>query len=166
MAQFTFLKPEFPTIYESAYKAFRIAYRDPRTACFYARRAVELTVNWLYKYDNSLQLPYQDNLSALIHEPTFKILVGETVFNKTRLIIKLGNNAVHSAKTISSNDGVSAVRELFHVVYWLAHTYGRNSKPEPSLSFDLDAIPKTATVPKQTLCQGSIIDNGQWTIVR
>jgi type I restriction enzyme R subunit len=153
MAQFTFLKPEFPTIYESAQKAFRIAHRDPRTACFYARRAVELTVNWLYKYDNSLQLPYQDNLSALIHEPTFKILVGETVFNKTRLIIKLGNNAVHSAKPISSNEGVSAVRELFHVAYWLAHTYGRNSKPEPGLNFDLDAIPKTATVPKQTFQQ-------------
>lgn len=70
MSQFTFLKPEFPTIYESAYKAFRIAYCDPRTACFYARRAVELAVNWLYKYGNSLQLLYQDNLSVLIHEPT------------------------------------------------------------------------------------------------
>ena len=49
MSQYTFLKPEFPAIYESAYKAFRIAYCDPRTACFYARRAVELAVNWLYK---------------------------------------------------------------------------------------------------------------------
>jgi type I restriction enzyme R subunit len=45
---------------------------DPRTACFYARRALELAVAWIYRHDSSLRLPYQDNLSALIHEPTFK----------------------------------------------------------------------------------------------
>jgi type I restriction enzyme R subunit len=100
MAQFTFLKAEFPTIYESAHKAFRTAYRDPRTACFYARRALELTVNWLYKYDTSLRLPYQDNLSALIHEPTFKTLVGEAVFNKAKFIIRLGNLAVHNERAV------------------------------------------------------------------
>lgn len=102
MSQFTFLQAEFPTIYESANKAVDAVHPDPRTACFYTRRALELTVNWLYKHDNSLELPYQDNLSALIHEPTFKTLVGEAVFNKTRVIIKLGNQAVHSARAIST----------------------------------------------------------------
>ena len=36
---------------------------DPRTACFYARRALELAVAWAYKHDAALKLPYQDNLS-------------------------------------------------------------------------------------------------------
>lgn len=98
MSQFTFIQSDFPTIYESAKKAVDAVHPDPRTACFYARRTLELTVNWLYKYDNSLELPYQDNLSALIHEPTFKNLVGEAIFNKARVIIKLGNPAVHSAR--------------------------------------------------------------------
>ncbi|PSF29452.1 hypothetical protein C7H19_24345 [Aphanothece hegewaldii CCALA 016] len=153
MNQFVFLKPEFPEIYEEAYKAFRLAYPDPRTACFYARRALELTVNWLYKHDNSLNLPYQDNLSALIHEPTFKTLVGQAVFNKARIIIKLGNQAVHSSKPISINDATIAVQELFHVTYWLAHTYGRSSQPDPKLTFDPNVLPKTAPVPKQTIEQ-------------
>lgn len=153
MSQFTFLQVEFPAIYESANKAFSAVYPDPRTACFYARRALELTVNWLYQYDNSLELPYHDNLSALIHEPTFKTLVGETVFNKTRVIIKLGNQAVHSPKPIPVNDAINAVREFFHVAYWLAHTYGRSSKPEPGLTFKPEALPKTAPVPKQTIEQ-------------
>ncbi|MBW4643001.1 MAG: DUF4145 domain-containing protein [Goleter apudmare HA4340-LM2] len=48
MSQFTFLQAEFPAIYESANKAFSAAHPDPCTACFYARRALELTVNWLY----------------------------------------------------------------------------------------------------------------------
>jgi len=153
MAQFTFLKPEFPAIYESAHKAFRTAYRDPRTACFYARRALELTVNWLYKYDTSLRLPYQDNLSALVHEPTFKELVGEAVFNKIKYIIRLGNLAVHNERAVPANDAINAVREFFHVAYWLAHTYGRTHKPEAGLQFDQQAIPQEATLPKQTVAQ-------------
>ena len=153
MSQFTFLKPEFPAIYESAHKALRTAYRDPRTACFYARRALELTVNWLYKYDTSLRLPYQDNLSALVHEPTFKTLVGEAVFTKAKAIIKLGNLAVHNERAIPVNDAINAVREFFHVAYWLAHTYGRTHKPEAGLQFDPQAIPQEATLPKQTVAQ-------------
>ncbi len=50
---------------------------DPRTACFYARRALDLAVAWAYKHDPALRLPYQDNLSALIHEPSFKRAAGE-----------------------------------------------------------------------------------------
>ena len=153
MSQFSFLKPEFPTIYESAQKAFGAAYRDPRTACFYARRALELTVNWLYKYDTSLRLPYQENLSALVHEPTFKTLVGEAVFYKAKVIIRLGNLAVHNDRAIPANDALNAVREFFHIAYWLAHTYGRTQKPETDLKFDPQAIRREATVPKQTVAQ-------------
>lgn len=153
MSQFTFLQAEFPIIYESANKAVDTVHPDSRTACFYARRALELTVNWLYKYDNSLKLPYQDNLSTLIHEPTFKTLVGQAVFNKARVIIKLGNQAVHSSKPISINDAKIAVQELFHVTYWLAHTYGRSSKPDPRLTFNPNALPKTEPDPKQTIEQ-------------
>ncbi|MFM6039116.1 MAG: hypothetical protein ACKPBV_17605 [Sphaerospermopsis kisseleviana] len=146
MSQFTFLKPEFPTIYESAHKAFKTAYRDPRTACFYS--PLELTVNWLYKYDNTLNLPYQDNISALIHEPTFKQLVGQAIFNKAKLIIKIGNNAVHDERKVPVNDSLTAVKEFFHIAYWLTRTYGRTSKPEPGLTFDINAIPQvTKTTP-------------------
>ena len=45
----------------------------------YARRALELAVSWAFKADASLRLPYQDNLSGLIHEPTFKAVAGEAV---------------------------------------------------------------------------------------
>jgi type I restriction enzyme R subunit len=147
MSQFTFLKPEFPTIYESAHKAFRMAYRDPRVACFYARRALELTVNWLYTYDTSLRLPYQENLSALIHEPTFKTLVGQPIFYKAKLIIQIGNNAVHDPHPVPAKDALTAIQELFHIAYWLGRTYGKTTKPDPALKFDPAAIPKKNTQP-------------------
>ncbi|BBO24531.1 type I restriction enzyme R protein [Candidatus Nitrosymbiomonas proteolyticus] len=72
-SQFTFLESEFPEIFESAQRAEETACSDPRAACFYARRALELAVNWAYEHDASLQLPYREDLSALIHEPTFRI---------------------------------------------------------------------------------------------
>jgi hypothetical protein len=64
-------------VFEAASKAEAAVHADPRTACFYARRALELTVSWAYKHDATLKLPYQDNLSALIHEPSFKQAAAE-----------------------------------------------------------------------------------------
>lgn len=153
MSQFVFLSGEWPQVASAAMRTEALAYPDPRTACFYARRALELAVAWAYTHDPALKLPYQDNLSALIHEPSFKKAAGEAVFTKARLIVTLGNQAVHSARPIAASDAVTAVRELFHVAYWLARTYGRSSRPEPGLRFDPTALPKTTPVPAQTVAQ-------------
>jgi type I restriction enzyme R subunit len=113
---------------------------------------LEVAVHWLYKHDSTLRLPYQDNLSALMHEPTFRNAVGPTVFAKAKLIKDLGNLAVHTHKTILDTDALAAVRELFHLSYWLAHTYGRGTRPPAGLVFDPTVLPK-ATIQKQTLDQ-------------
>jgi type I restriction enzyme, R subunit len=147
------LHPELPNVYEAAARAEAAAYSDPRTACFYARRALELLVAWVYKHDSTLELRYQDNLSALIHEPTFKAATGDAVFNKARVIARLGNTAVHSSKPIHQFDAQTAVRELFHIGYWLAHTYAKGPKPPPGLAFDPKKLLATAPVPKQTIDQ-------------
>ena len=100
--------------------AHRVLLRAPRARA---------RVAWAYKSDASLHLPYQDNLSALIHDPTFKAVAGEAVFNKARVINTLGNQAVHSHRPIQPLDALTAVRELFHVSFWLARTYARGAKP-------------------------------------
>src|SRR2546423_4506655 len=135
MICFTFPEREWPAIFDAAAKAEAPVHSDPRTACFYSRRALELAVAWAYKHDSALKLPYQDNLSALIHEPTFKQTAGQAVFNKARVITTLGNRAVHSHRPIPTSDAIVAVRELFHVAYWLARTYSRTARPAPDLMF-------------------------------
>jgi type I restriction enzyme R subunit len=145
-----FLQREWAAVFEAASKAEAVVNADPRTACFYARRALEVAVAWAYKHDSALRLPYQDNLSALIHEPSFKQVAGEAVFSKSRVINTLGNRAVHGHRPIPSDDAVVAVRELFHVTYWLARTYSRGTRPGPGLGFDANALPKTARITKQT----------------
>jgi len=153
MTNFDFLQVEWPPVYEAAGKAEEAVYSDPRTACFYARRALELLVSWVYRSDPSLRLPYRDNLSALIHEPTFKVAAGDAVFTKARLITQLGHQAVHSHRPVRAEDALAAVRELFHVCYWLAHIYARGAAPSPGLAFDVDALPRDVRVTPQTIDQ-------------
>lgn len=142
MSQFQFLLAEWPALHESAAQAEASVHADPRAACFYARRALELAVAWLYKHDKAFKLPYQDNLSALIHEPSFHQGVGAALFTKARLIRDLGNLAVHGSKRMSSADAMNATRELFHFCYWLARTYGRTARPAPGASFSAAAVPQ------------------------
>ncbi len=86
VSQFDFIRGEWPDVFDAADRAENAARPDPRTSCFYARRALELAVVWIYKQDPALTLPYQEQLSPLIHDPTFRQSVGPALFAKARLI--------------------------------------------------------------------------------
>ncbi len=152
---FQFLKAEWSKLYEAATKAESLVYPDPRTACFYSRRALELAVAWLFECDRSLSQPYKKDLSAFLFEPSFKVLVGPALHTKLDLIRKLGNLAVHSSKPIRTEDAIAALRELFHFCYWLGRNYGLRAtdKPNPNATFNPDLLPKTSPVPAQTQAQ-------------
>ncbi|WP_299345474.1 DEAD/DEAH box helicase family protein [uncultured Pseudoxanthomonas sp.] len=142
MSNFSFLRPEWGFLHEAAHRAELAVHSDPRTACFYARRSLELAVSWLYAHDKAFKPPYQDNLSALIFEPSFRQQVGNALFTKAKLIKDLGNMAVHSQKKVLESDAIAATRELFHFCFWLARQYGRTDRPDPGLTFSLAQIPK------------------------
>ena len=150
MSQFAFLRREWANVFDAAARAEAAVHADPRTACFYARRTLELAVSWAYKHDPALRLPYQDNISALIHEPSFKQAAGEAVFSKARVINTLGNRAVHSHRAVPEADALAAVRELFHVTYWFARTYARAGRPAPGVAFDPTALPRPGAAAQQT----------------
>lgn len=149
---FQFLKAEWSKLYEAAAKAESSVYPDPRTACFYSRRALELAVAWLFKCDRSLYQPYKTDLSAFLFEPSFKALVGTALHTKLDIIRKLGNLAVHSSKPIRVEDAIAAVRELFHFCYWLGRNYALRAtdKPAANARFNPDLLPKTSPIPTQT----------------
>ena len=98
-------------------EAERQAAVSPTAAAFFAGKAVEVAVKWAFRSDPDLKLPYQDNISALLHEPSFRRAAGDAVFAKARYINTLRNRAVHEEKTISPGDAAGAVKELFHVCF-------------------------------------------------
>jgi type I restriction enzyme R subunit len=53
MSNFSFLQSEWPLLFEATTKEGMRT--DARASCFYARRTLELAVDWLYKHDKALQ---------------------------------------------------------------------------------------------------------------
>lgn len=150
-SNFAFLHTEWPALQAEALRAEHAALADPRTACFYARRTLELAVAWLFQaeggHGGSLRMPYQPDLSAYLFEPTFKALVGAGLHAKMEVVRKLGNQAAHSPRAMREQDGVASVRELFHVMYWLARTYARQvaARPDAAVQFRADWLRPAAT---------------------
>lgn len=100
---------------------------DPRIAGFYARNALELMVETVFDIDNWLTRPRHDvALMSLIHDSGFKQSLTTNLFPKLKLVIKLGNEAVHSKTTLPQRDALQAVKELHHVLYWFVRTYTPN----------------------------------------
>ena len=126
-SNFAFLSPEFRELAEPAVRAERLVMPDPRAACFYARFALETSVHWLYQHDSGLRMPYDQSLGALLHEPTFQSRVPEAVFQKARVIQQAGNQAVHHQRPIRQYDALQVLKELHHVLYWVARTYTRQT---------------------------------------
>ena len=153
MSNFAFLAHEFPEIFALAKEAERQGVGAPGAAAIYARKSVEVLVKWLYKHDRSLKFPYEETLAALTHEPTFKALVGETIFTKIRLVTKVGNRAAHEAREPEATLVRQAVEDLFHISFWLAATYGRASRPAAGLAFDASELSRRDDVLKRSFAQ-------------
>lgn len=143
MSNFQFLHPEFKPLLEPAKGAEQLVHSDPRAACMRARFALEQAVHWLYAHDRDLRMPYDRSLNALLTTSDFEKLLPPPILQKARLIQKAGNQAVHANQFIGSGDAQVLVRELFHVLFWLARTFTRASDPKSiEATFDLNRIPK------------------------
>ncbi|EJE4176579.1 DEAD/DEAH box helicase family protein [Vibrio parahaemolyticus] len=122
---------------------------DPRIAGFYARNALELMVETVFDIDNWLARPRHDvTLMSLIHDKGFKQNLTTNLFPKLKLVIKVGNEAVHSKTTLPQRDALQAVKELHHVLYWFIRTYTPDLNRSQFLvqPFDETLIPQQVVI--------------------
>jgi type I restriction enzyme R subunit len=131
MGNFDFLRAEWPGIHADAARAESYLTTDPRSACFYSRRAIELLVAHLYDV-LELPLPYANDLSARINDTAFKRVTGLGITAKLNLIRKVGNTAVHQSNAIPPQAAVDTLRELFHVIVWAAFRYSTSPQAVPT----------------------------------
>jgi type I restriction enzyme, R subunit len=153
-SNFTFLPPAFKDLAEASRKAEEQIMGDPRAACFHARFALELAVRWLYRYDSSLRIPYDTTLGAMIHDPGFRNLLPEAVFQKARIIQQVGNQAVHESRPVRQYDALQVVKELHHLCYWLTRTYAPEVSREGAAWSDArvpQPLSSAAVVPRKEL---------------
>ena len=128
MSNFDFLKQNkiFNNFSESCIEAENGIGLNTVTCSILCRRALELGVKWLYANDNDLKIPYQNNLSALVHDITFKNIIDEKLLKQIEYIIKLGNYAVHNNKKISREEAILSLRYLYNFMQWIAYCYADN----------------------------------------
>ncbi len=112
---------------------------SPAMSAIGSRKAFELAVKWVYSADSTIKMPYKDNLQALVHEESFRYAVNPSTWNKLQYIIKVGNIAVHTEKSISQNDAVLSLSILFEFVEWIDYCYGLYYEER---KFDEKLIPK------------------------
>lgn len=129
-ANFEFLqgKLEYNLFSLACIEAERVLITSPAMAAIGCRRAMELAIKWVYSADNTMKMPYKDNLQALIHEPTFRFAMPKQTWSKLRYIIDLGNLAVHTGKSVSQGDAVLSVSALFEFIQWVDYCYGTEYK--------------------------------------
>ncbi|WP_427340445.1 DEAD/DEAH box helicase family protein [Caloranaerobacter sp. DY30410] len=99
---------------------------SPATTAILSRRALELAVKWVYKHDGYLKVPYQDNLSSLIHDRTFKDIIEPKLFTMIRYVVKLGNIAAHTNSKIKREEAVLSLHNLHQFVSWIDYCYSED----------------------------------------
>lgn len=141
MSNFEFLKStkEYELFSNAAIEAENVFATSSAMCAVGCRKALELAVKWVYAADNTINMPYRDNLQSLIHEPTFRFAMDNRTWRKLSFIVKLGNLAVHTERNVSARDAVTSLRGLFEFVEWIDYCYGEFYEER---NFDETLIPK------------------------
>ncbi len=125
-SNFAFLKKNsiFDSFTDACLEAEKSLVVSNATTAILSRRALELAVKWVFSNDEELRVPYQDNLSSLIHDYSFKNIIDSNLFPMLKYIISLGNNAVHSNAKITRDQAILSLRNLHEFVSWIDYCYG------------------------------------------
>ncbi len=116
-------KKEYSGFAGAAVEAEKSISISPSTCAILSRRALELAVRFVFAYDSDLELPYQDNISSLIHEDTFRRIIEPRLLPMLKYTIRLGNVAVHTNSNIKRDEAVTALRDLFEFCDWIDYSY-------------------------------------------
>lgn len=125
MGNFDFLqkKKNFNSFNTACLEAEKSILVSPSTCATITRRALELAVKWLYTNDSDLLLPYQDNLSTLIHNNSFIELIDYDMLPLLKYIVKLGNLSVHTSANIERGEAILSLNNLHQFVSWIDYCY-------------------------------------------
>ncbi len=151
MSNFAFVKVALPSVYADCARAESYLASDPRSACFYSRRAIEELVGHLYDV-LALAAPYRPDLAARINDAAFKAKTGVGIAQKLNLIRKVGNSAVHETRPIPPAAALQVLRELHHVMVWAAFHHSAHPETVPTRTqFDPALAAKAAPLLRDEL---------------
>lgn len=140
MTNFSFLenKSEYALFSDACIEAEKIYSTSPAMCAVACRKALELAVKWVCSADNTMVMPYRDNLRSLIYEPSFRFALEDITWRKLGLVVQLGNESVHTARSVQKGDAAASLSVLFEFVEWIDYCYGTDYQER---KFDEALIP-------------------------
>lgn len=127
------------------------------------RKALELSVKWVYGIDSDLKIPFQQTLATLIHDQTFKSIINEDMHHRIIYIQKLGNQAVHSNVKITKQEALTSLKNLHDFLQWITYSYSENYNEHEfdeklifntqNYSIDIKSLIKTIESKEKTIDQ-------------
>lgn len=131
MTNFDFLTsdPQFHTFSSVAVSAEKIYHIDTSASVINCRRAMEFAVKWMYSVDGDLVMPYDNRLVCLMDSEDFRDIVGTDIWRRMKHIRTLGNNAAHTGKKITAEQGMLCLENLYIFLDFVACCYGKEYTP-------------------------------------
>lgn len=136
MSNFQFLHNEWPAIYKEAKEAEQLTLTSPKASVLIARSALEKTMHWLYDNDVDLEWPYDTKLSSLIHAQCFREIIKPSMFREINLIRLTGNAGAHG-KSISHDQSIASIKNLFRFLSFLGLYYSEEDIDIPTFTMGL-----------------------------
>ena len=123
MANFSFLKNEFPELYENAVKAEMLVLNDCELSIIKSRKSIELLVKWIYQNDIQQVIGHGLTLHNLLVDDCFKAIVPAKIIQKMHFVKNYGNKAIHEDTKIDNKKSLNIISELFNVYTWFFSKY-------------------------------------------
>ncbi|KAA8884206.1 helix-turn-helix domain-containing protein [Nocardia colli] len=147
-SNFWFLQAEWPDLYREAATAESLVYSDSRISCFYSRSTLEIALRWLHQNLKAAQPGESASILSILSDTVVMDAMGSEVLAMTMEIRRKGTMAVHTTGTITTDDSLAAIVDLFHAMMWFTRNY--SSSPEDRLDetpdFDHSILPLSAPI--------------------
>ena len=100
-------------------------------AALQSRRALEISVKWVYRYDSDLTVPYQEGLSSLINNYPFKEILDAKLIPRIDFIRTLGNKEAHTVRPVKRDQAILSLKNLYDFISWIDYAYSTETHNEP-----------------------------------
>lgn len=144
-------EPQFDTFVDVAISAEKIIHIDTEACIINCRRSMEFAIKWMYSVDQSLTMPYRDNLNSLMHTEEFKGIVDRDLWHRLRFVQLAGNKAAHTGKKVTFDQAALCLQNLFIFLDFVAYCYAKEYEQK---NFDMELLKEEkesikATVPEE-----------------
>ncbi|MCV6607496.1 MAG: DEAD/DEAH box helicase family protein [Campylobacterales bacterium] len=128
MSNFSFLDNDFSSLYEYSFKSESNVFDDPEVSAIYSRKALELSLKFIYKIDEELDenfLKKNTIINPLIVDLEEQGIIPKQFVDELHIIRKIGNTASHTKEntTTTEKESFYANKCLYKFQRWIVEVY-------------------------------------------